>query len=175
MVNARASTAAQKPGLLQLVIIAEPRALTFRCTANWLDVDTAMEEHGLNKEFEIRVVPAQDFNKQERNDDIARTIADIWMARHGYDAMMLNEQGLYEEAAAIFDFDKERFAEMTAGLREAKAMRAQREVVREHSSSEWHGASKLEAMSMSRKAMHNKPDFRRKRRDSRWTDFNPDS
>jgi hypothetical protein len=160
--------------LIELPEIADPRNLTFECTANWLDVDTAMEEHSLNKEFELKVVPARNFNQDDRNKDVASTIADIWMARHGYDAMMLNEQGLYEEAARVFDFDKERFAKLTAGLEDAKARMAERERVRESTSSEWRGVSKLEALSMSKKAMRSKPDFRRERRDSRWTDFKPD-
>lgn len=33
--------------LVELPEISDPRVLTFKCTANWLDVDTAMEEHNL--------------------------------------------------------------------------------------------------------------------------------
>jgi hypothetical protein len=133
-----------------------------------------MEEHSLRKEFEIQVVPDSKFNKRAQNKTVARIIADIWMARHGYDAMMLNEQGLYEEATGVFDFDKERFAEFTANLEEARVLKEQREVIRDYSSKEWRGTSKLEALAMSKKAMRSKPDFRRERSKSRWTDFKPD-
>lgn len=161
--------------LIELPEITSPMELAFSCTANWLDVETAMEEHHLTRQFELQVVPAENFDEERRDKDVARTIADIWMARHGYDAMMLNEQGLYEEAARVFDFDKERFEKLTAGLDEAREMREQRENFRAHSRSEWRGNSKLEAMSMSRKAMRSKPDFRRERQESKWTDFEPDS
>ena len=98
--------------LIELPDITNPMELTFSCTANWLDVETAMEEHRLTRQFELQVVPAENFDEERRDKDVARTIADIWMARHGYDAMMLNEQGLYEEAARVFDFDKERFEKL---------------------------------------------------------------
>ena len=160
--------------LVELPEINDPRALTFECTANWLDVDTAMEELSLKKEFEIQVVPDSKFNKQEQNKTVARILADIWMARHGYDAMMLNEQGLYEEATGVFDYDKEHFAEFTANLEETRMLKEQREVIRDYSSKEWRGTSKLEALSMSKKAMRSKPDFRREHSKSRWTDFKPD-
>lgn len=160
--------------LVEIPAINDPRALTFKCMANWLDVDTAMEQLSLRKEFEIQVVPDGKFNKQAQNKTVARIIADIWMARHGYDAMMLNEQGLYEEATGVFDYDKERFAEFTADLEDASVLKEQREVLRDYSSSEWRGASKLEALTLSQKAMRSKPDYRRERSDSRWTDFKPD-
>ena len=161
--------------LVELPEIADPQTLKLTATANWLDVDTAMEEHSFQKDIELQVVPAHSYDKHERNKEVARIIADIWMARHGYDAMMLNEQGLYEEAAKVFDYDEERFAKLTAGLEEAREMRMMREKQRANSASAWRGEAKLEAMSMSRKAMRSKPDFRRKRRESKWTDFNPDS
>lgn len=160
--------------LVELPEFTEPKALTFSCTANWLDAETAMEEHTIKKEFKLRVVPARAFDENKRNKDVARVIADIWMASHGYQAMMLNERGLYEEATRIFDADDERFARMTAGLKDAGVLREQRNMSKERVASEWHGASKLEAMSMSRKASRSKPDFRRERRESRWTDFKPE-
>jgi Ca-activated chloride channel family protein len=160
--------------LVDLPEFTEPEALTFRCTANWLDAETAMEEHTIKKEFELLVVPAHTFDEDKRNKDVARAIADIWMASHGYQAMMLNERGLYEEASRIFDADDERFARMTAGLAEATEMKRQRSKSRESVASEWHGASKLEALSMSRKASRGKPDFRRQRSESKWTDFKPE-
>jgi Ca-activated chloride channel family protein len=160
--------------LVDLPEIDSPQSLAIKCTANWLDVDTAMEEHSLHKDIEIRVVPVQSYNESERDKNVARIIADIWMARHGYDAMMLNEQGLYEEAARIFDHDDERFARLITGLEEAKEMKILREKQREYSTSSWVGESKLEAMSMSRKTMRSKPDFRRQRSESKWTDFKPD-
>ncbi len=160
--------------LVELPEFIEPKTLSFSYTANWLDAETAMEEHTIKKEFELLVVSAHEFDEDKRNKDVARVIADIWMASHGYQAMMLNERGLYEEASRIFDADDERFARMTAGLAEAREMREQRSMSRESVASEWHGASKLEAMSMSRKASRGKPDFRRERRDSKWTDYKPE-
>lgn len=160
--------------LVELPIYADPRALTFSCIANWLDAETAMEEHTIKQEFELLVVPAEKFDEQKRNKDVARTIADLWMASHAYQAMLLNERGLYDEATRVFDADDERFERMTAGLVESAKLRRTRSSSRERVASEWHGASKLEAMSLSRKAARSKPDFRRERRESRWTDFTPE-
>jgi len=160
--------------LVEMPEFTEPEALIFSYTANWLDAETAMEEHTIKKEFELLVVPAHTFDEDKRNKDVASVIADIWMASHGYQAMMLNEQGLYEEASRIFDADDVRFSRMTAGLNDAKELREQREVSKIRVASEWRGASKLEALSMSRKASRSKPDFRRKRRDSKWTDYKPE-
>ncbi len=62
----------------------------------------------------------------------------------------------------------------TGNLEEASMLNEQREVIRDYSSQKWRGASKLEALSMSKKAMRSKPDFRRERSKSRWTDFKPE-
>ena len=160
--------------LVELPIYADPRTLTFSCTANWLDAETAMEEHTIQQEFELLVVPMQDFDENKRNKDVARAIADLWMASHAYQAMLLNERGLYDEATSVFDADDERFSRMTAGLVESAKLRRTRTASRERVASEWRGASKLEAMSLSRKAARSKPDFRRRRRENRWTDFKPE-
>jgi hypothetical protein len=70
----------------------------------------------------------------KRDKDVASTIADIWMARQGYDAMMFNEQGLFSEAVATFDKEDRVFSEMVEDLDNANVMMSQRESVREASS-----------------------------------------
>jgi Mg-chelatase subunit ChlD len=152
----------------------KPDVRQFTCTATWLDAETAIEEQQCAIDFEIEFVPPELFNKNERDKEVTNTIADIWMARQGYDAMMFNEQGLFSEAVAAFDKEDRVFSEMVEDLDSADVMMSQRHSVREASSARWDGRSKKEAMTLARKRMRQKPDYRKKVESKDWSDFTPD-
>jgi len=146
----------------------------FTCTATWLDAETAIEEQHTAKRFEIQFVPVEAFDKRERNKEVAQAIADIWMARQGYDAMMFNERGQFAEAVATFDKEDKAFTNMVEDLDQAASMLQSREVVREASSDHWDGISKKEAMILARKRMRQKPDYRQRMESAEWSDYTPD-
>ena len=167
----------QKRHLALLAEIPEqddPATLQFACTVNWEDAEDNTRENRVKRKFKLTVVDPRDYDKKRRNKRVARTIAEIWMARHGYDAMVLNEQGRYGEAVDLLDQDLASFSSLIRGLEEERSMLRKRRAVRESTSREWSGISKMEALSMSAKMMRSKPDHRSAREDSDWTDFQND-
>jgi hypothetical protein len=52
-----------------------------RYISSWLDAETAIEEQQCATNFEIEFVPAELFDKNERDKEVASAIADISMAR----------------------------------------------------------------------------------------------
>jgi hypothetical protein len=143
----------------------------FTCTATWLDAETAIEEQHVAGHFEIAFVPASRFNKRKRDKDVAQAIAELWMARQGYDAMMLNERGLYSDAVEVFDRDTIAFESLISELPVASSMRNCLKSVRRSTASRWDGISKKEAMTLARKRMRQKPDFRSSRQSAEWSDY----
>ncbi|MBE9549359.1 MAG: hypothetical protein IMF09_08155, partial [Proteobacteria bacterium] len=143
----------------------------FTCTASWLDAETAIEEQHVAEHFEIAFVPASRFDKRKRDKEVAQAIADLWMARQGYDAMMLNERGQFSDAVASIDSDDLVFNQMVEDLPQADAIRSTRQRLRSASASRWDGMSKKEAMTLARKRMRQKPDFRSNKRSAEWSDY----
>ena len=150
-----------------------PDIRQFTCTATWLDAETAIHEQHIMESFEIEFVPPEQFNKHERDKEVAQAIADIWMARQGYDAMMFNERGQFADAVASFDREDRAFTNMVEDLEEAKSMLSRRRNVREASSAHWDGISKKEAMTLARKRMRSKPDYRQRMESADWSDHTP--
>jgi len=153
---------------------AEPDIRNFTCTATWLDAETAIKEQQVAERFEIQFVPAAEFDKSDRNKTVAQAIADIWMARQGYDAMMFNERGQFDEAVASFDREDMAFGNMVEDLDQAVSMLSSRQAIKEASSTRWDGISKKEAMTLARKRMRQKPDYRQRMESAEWSDFTPD-
>ena len=153
---------------------AELGVHNFTCTATWLDAKTSIEEQHIAKRFEIQFVPPGKFDKNDRNKEVAQAIADIWMARQGYDAMMFNERGQFAEAVASFDREDRAFSDMVEDLEQASSMLSSRQAVREASSAHWDGISKKEAMTLARKRIRQKPDYRERMESAEWSDFTPD-
>jgi len=145
----------------------------FTCTATWLDAETAIHEQRIAETFEIEFVLPENFDKQARDKEAAQTIADIWMARQGYDAMMFNERGQYADAVDAFDKEDQAFSHMVDELQGAKEMLSRRQNVREASSAHWDGISKKEAMTLARKRMRSKPDYRQRMESADWSEQTP--
>jgi Ca-activated chloride channel family protein len=153
---------------------SQPKLKEYACTASWLDAETAIEERRYSVDFEIEFVEPAQFDEDDRDKEVAGIIADLWMARQGYDAMGFNERGLFDEAMATFDSDEAAFSRMVRGLDTEERMLSQRASVRQATSARWEGVSKKEAMTMSLKALRRKPDHRRSQKSKDWTDHTPD-
>ena len=99
------------------------------------------------------------------------------LKRHAFlrtGAMMFNERGQYAEAMQSIDQDDQAFSHMVEDLDQAASMMSSRRQVREATSARWDGISKKEAMTLARKQMRQKPDYRQRMESAKWTDQTPD-
>ena len=146
----------------------------FTATATWLDPETALEECTVAESFELEFVSPDRFDKNARDTKVAEIIAEIWMARTGYEAMQYNERGQFREAEASFDVEEAKFCRMVDRLESKQQILERRSEARAATSSHWDGLSKKEAMLLARKRMRSKPDYRAAHEKSDWTDFKKD-
>ena len=152
----------------------EATRITYRAVAHWRKPDGARERQRAELRFDFDFVDPHDFNPEERDAEVARTIAEIWMARQGYDAMLLNERGRFDDAVACFDLAAPSFLRMVEGLDDADNFRRRRDRIRSASAHRWEGLSKKEAALRARKQIRSKLDFRAAHRDRDWTDIDDD-
>lgn len=157
--------------LVEFPPMDEEKTKKYTATASWLDPETGLEEHHVSETFELEFVPPHRFDKNDRDKEVAEIIAEIWMARQGYEAMMFNERGLFTKAVDRFDQDAPMFSRMVADLDNEEEMLQRRDAVRCASASRWDGVSKKEAITMARKQMRSKPDHRRAHRERDWADI----
>ncbi len=151
--------------------LPEPTTLHYTLKAQWqhqADADT--QPRSTTSQTHLAIVPPGDFDEETRDKAVAETIAELWLARQGYDAMLHNERGDYAMASEAFSLNEKAFDAMVQDLDSAPAMLTRRDRIASRVRSSWDGMSKREAMALSRKALRSKPDFRSSRSDADWTD-----
>ncbi|MEE4218476.1 MAG: VWA domain-containing protein [Xanthomonadales bacterium] len=159
--------------LVEFPAMSEAMAKEYTVTATWLDPETALEECTACESFRLKFVSPDEFDPDKRDKAVAEVIAEIWMARTGYEAMMLNERGLFGEAVQSFDVETPMFCRMVDDLECKDEILQRRESVREATASRWDGMSKKEAVLLARKRMRSKPDYRRAHASRDWADIKP--
>jgi Ca-activated chloride channel family protein len=133
-------------------------ARSFRARLSWRQEDG--ETASVREDFALRAVDPERFDPHAKDRDVARIIAELWLARMGYEAMVLNERHLYREAVEVFASNDIALEALIAGLeeKEQRRLRQRARQTRDRVSDEWSGPSKLMAFSMSRKHMRSERD-----------------
>ncbi|MEE4173971.1 MAG: VWA domain-containing protein [Xanthomonadales bacterium] len=159
---------------LALLVEFEPRenphTEDFLASASWLDPETALEEQQVTCPFTLDFVAPADFDPAGRDEAVAETIATLWLARQGYEAMMHNERGDFAAASHSVESNRDLFDDLVADLDIAAELQHSRDTVQERVTRQWDGVSKKEAMLLARKRMRAKPDFRAAHEGREWTD-----
>ena len=150
-----------------------PELCSFRVTGSWqaADAEAAGAQHSTTVPGEIGWLPAAEFDPDRRDTGVAETIAKLWMARQGYEAMLHNERGDYAAASAVFDSDAESFNTLLDGLDCQVAYLSARNEVQVRTSRAWDGLSKKEALQSARKQVRSKKDFRAGQEGKDWLDL----
>jgi len=160
----------------QLALLVEfgpqmaPLTLKYLAGATWLDPETALREEQAGQAFNLDFVPRAQFDPDQRDKPVAEIIATLWLARQGWDAMVLNEKGDLLGASASVESQRAVFDDMVTDLDLASELLCSRDEVQERVQREWDGVSKKEAMLLARKRMRAKPDFRAAHEGREWTD-----
>jgi Ca-activated chloride channel family protein len=150
-------------------------ALPFKARLTWRAGKDNTILYNRSKQFMLTAVKPDDYRVEDGNGTVIQTIADLWVARMGYEAMLLNERGHYDRAVKAFTINDAFLEQLLGGLDEntrhkvlAAKRRAQVAV-----SAEWHGPSKLAAMTLSKKMMRSERDHTG-RSTKGWADNVPD-
>ena len=159
--------------LVEFPAMSEAMTKNYTATATWLDPETALEECTTHESFKLKFVAANTFKPHRRDKEVAEIIAEIWMARTGYEAMMLNERGLFDQALQSFDVDAPMFSRMVDDLDCKDEIMQRRASVRSATASQWNGVSKKEAMLLARKRLRSKPEHRPAHAMRDWADIEP--
>jgi len=127
------------------------------------------------KEFTLNAVEQSAFDPKDKRKKVSRIIAELWLARLGYDAMVLNERGLYREAVETFTDNDLALEELLDQLKEGERRQILEAKARvEHAvQDEWHGSAKLTAFSMAKKHMRSDEDYTGRSTDD-WSENAPD-
>ncbi|WP_191621334.1 vWA domain-containing protein [Marinihelvus fidelis] len=149
--------------------LPEPMTLDYTISSNWQhpDTDTA---HTATARTQLAIVPPNTFSEDTRDKAVAETIAELWLARQGYEAMLHNERGDFRQAGASFSVNEVAFDALVQDLDSSVSMLSRRDRMASRVQRNWDGMSKREAMALARKSMRSKPDFRRARKDADWAD-----
>lgn len=149
--------------------LPEPMTLDYTISSNWQhpDTDTA---HTATARTQLAIVPPNSFSEDARDKQVAETIAELWLARQGYDAMLHNERGDYAMASEAFSINERAFDNLVQNLEVSDVMLTRRDRMAARVSRQWDGMSKREAMVLARKSMRSKPELRRSKLDADWTD-----
>ena len=155
---------------------AQPAAADqhYTLTGSWLDPQTGNEQLRAKEHFTMHFVPPAQFKEGERDKLVAEEIAQLWMARQGYDAMLHNERGDYAAAARSLDENRPVFARMIVDLDAGVEMLSTHDRLRERTQERWDGLSKKEYLSFAHKRMRSKFDHRSGREGQDWADLDRD-
>jgi Ca-activated chloride channel family protein len=134
------------------------RRLDFGATLSWRGEEGELVS--TNTDFCLRVVDPDLFDPTAKDRDIAQQIAELWLARMGYEAMILNENHRYREAVNVFVHNDVALEQLIADIEEKERERLRERAKRTRSavSEEWVGSGKLMALSMSKKFMRSEVD-----------------
>jgi len=147
--------------------------LPFRTRMSWQDEEGATK--GFDRDFHLKAVDPTKYDPQAKHRKVARIIAELWLARMGYEAMVLNERGLYREAVDTFISNDVALEELISELeeKERRILMNRKRRAQSAVSSEWTGPGKLMAFSMAKKAMRSEADHSGRNPDD-WSDDAPD-
>jgi Ca-activated chloride channel family protein len=138
---------------------AEPgEKLPFKAELVWRNA--GQEREGFDQGFRLETVDPKEFNPRQKRRKVARIIAELWLARMGYEAMQLNERGQYREAVETFTRNDLALESLVTELSEIEQQRLfdQKRRAQDAVADEWSGASKLQAFSMVKKHVRSEAD-----------------
>ena len=149
-------------------------ALGLEIQCQWNEPKTKAQD-SLSRQTAVKVVTKDAYDPELKNRKVARIIAELFLARLGYEAMQLNERGLYREAVETFTSSDIEIERLVSQLKEKdRAMYLRRkDLVMESVSDEWSGNSKLAAFTSAKKLMRSSHDYRSSSRDD-WVEEVPD-
>ena len=132
--------------------------LPFKAKLVWMDETN--NSKGFDKDFSLKAVDPTSFDPEMKNRKVARTIAELWLSRMGYDAMVMNERGLFQEAVEIFSRNDVVLKELIQDLSEQQRQRLmeQKNQAQAAVADEWSGPSKLHAFTLAKKFMRSETD-----------------
>jgi Mg-chelatase subunit ChlD len=155
-------------------IIEPGDSLPFRIELEWKEGAELTKRHQAKK-ISLGAVHVDDFDPKGKRKKVSRVIADLWLARMGYEAMLLNERGLYADAVETFTNNDMLFEELLGRVREDQRQRilASKMRMQDAVRNEWHGSSKLTSLSLAKKMMRSDHDYTG-RSTSDWSENTPD-
>jgi Ca-activated chloride channel family protein len=147
--------------------------LRFEARLDWLD--EAGKAAVAEREFHLQAVEPAAFDPRAKHRKAAHLIAELWVARMGYDAMVLNEGGRYREAVETFASNDALLENLVAGLEEEVRRTLMRRKAKAQAAvaDEWSGAGKLRAFAMAKKFMRSEADHSG-RKPADWSDGSRD-
>jgi Ca-activated chloride channel family protein len=150
------------------------KALPFTASLSWQQGEASTTQTR-SKDFDLRAVDPAEFDPLSKRKNVAKIIAELWLARMGYEAMRLNEQGEYDKAVDAFASNDASLDELLKDLKQKERdmlmERSQR--TRAAVADEWTGTSKRVAYSLSRKFARGESE-QTDRSSKDWSDSVPD-
>jgi Ca-activated chloride channel family protein len=143
--------------------------LSFKAKLAWKDNER--RQAGFGNDFQLSAVDPAAFDPRGKNKKVARIIAELWLARMGYEAMIFNEHHRYREAVDIFTQNDIALESLIADLEEKdrQTLLDRKQRVKASVASEWSGSGKLLALSLSKKAMRSEADHTGRKPED-WSD-----
>ena len=108
-------------------------------------------------------------NQLGRIHSLLERVATLWEAVMGYRAMRLNERHDFAGAAELYQGSSDQYDMLVSSLPDSAARSRRYSSAQQRVSSRWDGRSKRQAYSLSKKAMLQERDLRRKDQGD-WTD-----
>ena len=143
--------------------------LPFKAKLVWMDEERM--RIGFDQDFNLKAVDPAAFDPRGKHRKVARIIAELWLARMGYESMILNERGLYRDAVQTFASNDMALESLLAELteKERQLLLDQKNRAQAAVAEEWSGPSKLQAFSMAKKHMRSEVDHSG-RKTGDWSD-----
>jgi Ca-activated chloride channel family protein len=143
--------------------------LSFKAKLVWKNEE--QKQVGFGSDFQLSAVDPAAFDPKGKNRRVARTIAELWLARMGYEAMIFNERHQYREAVDTFTRNDIALESLIAELeeKERQALLDQKQRVKDAVADEWSGSGKLLLLSLSKKFMRSEADHTGRKPED-WSD-----
>lgn len=141
-------------------VLDEGAELTFVVTVRYDGSEGSNSHQTIIKNTQLKVVTSEKAQSRRTNQEVARRVADLMEAALAYRAMQLNEQGDFQLAEAVYEDHCFAYSILTEDMTDASARQQRFQKAQKKVSRSWHGRSKRQAFSRSKKRMLLEQDLR---------------
>lgn len=152
--------------------LAAGTSLEFPMRLSWRAVGASSVDEGEVAAAVLQVVDPERFSTEERDDRVARRIAELWQAGTAYTAMQFNEAGLFGAAVSSVSTSMDRMQHFVTDLAGGDELLRDLQVTGVSVSKPWSGRGKRAAYTASKKLLKGETDHRRRKTGS-WKDYLP--